>query len=433
MEEFFVAFGGYEEHILYAVLGVAAELLVAVVIYLWVRRFLRAWAERTGRSVDKKIVAISEYFLLPIIALAGLFLLFQATPLFPKGMRATGEKVLIGTMAVLGLWLVGRLALLFLERMGEYHEIARVLARQQRSPILAAISATIFYAVLVHLMAPEKPAWLVVPKILIIVTFSWILFRGVASAAHMVRKTYVERLEHIDEARARSFETLVGVSRQVANSIVVLLATVAVLSQFEFFDTLARSLLASAGIAGLVLGLAAQRTLGNAFAGVQLALTQPVSLGDSVVFDGEWGWIEEISLTYVVIRIWDLRRLVVPITYLLDRPIQNWTKTSPDLIGTVYIYTDYRIDVEAVRQELGRILETTNLWNRKVPPVLQTTECRHDTVELRALCSASSAPVAWDLRCLVRERLLTYIQQMDNGRFLPRTRVEFERQAIESA
>lgn len=213
----------------------------------------------------------------------------------------------------------------------------------------------------------------------------------------------------------------------------MLLATVAVLSQFEFFDTLARSLLASAGIAGLVLGLAAQRTLGNAFAGVQLALTQPVSLGDSVVFDGEWGWIEEISLTYVVIRIWDLRRLVVPITYLLDRPIQNWTKTSPDLIGTVYIYTDYRIDVEAVRQELGRILETTNLWNRKVPPVLQTTECRHDTVELRALCSASSAPVAWDLRCLVRERLLTYIQQMDNGRFLPRTRVEFERQAIESA
>ncbi|MFQ5962326.1 MAG: mechanosensitive ion channel family protein, partial [Candidatus Methylomirabilales bacterium] len=399
MEEYFVGFGGMEEQILYVVLGVAAELLVAVAIYVWVRRRLRAWAERTGRNIDKKIVAMSEHFLLPLIALAGLYLLLQATPLFPKGIGKIGEKVLIGAMTVLGLWLLGRLALLFLERMGEYYEISRVLARQQRGPILAAISTTIFYAVVVHLMAPAKPAWLVVPRSLIILAVSWMLFRGVAAAAHMARKTYVERLEQIDEARARSFDTLVGVSRQVANFVVVLLATVAVLSQFEFFETLARSILASAGIAGLVIGLAAQRTLGNVFAGVQLALTQPVSIGDSVLFEGEWGWIEEISLTYVVIRIWDLRRLVVPINYLLDRPIQNWTKTSPDLIGTVYIYTDYRIDVEAVRQELARILESTNLWDRKVPAVLQTTDCRHDTVELRALCSAASAPGGWDLRC----------------------------------
>jgi small-conductance mechanosensitive channel len=428
MEESFVQFGGKEEQILYMVLGSAVELLVGLVIYLLVRRFLRTWAERTGRPIDKQIAAISQHFVLPIIALGVVYLLFHFTPFLPKPAGDMAKKALIGGMIILALWLGARLSLLFLERTGEYYEIARVLARQQRGPVLAAISATIFYALAIYFLAPAEPTWLVVPRSIIILAFSWILFRGVTSVAYTARKTYVERLERVDAARARSFDTLLGVLRHVANFTVVLIATVAVLNQFDFFQTLARSLLASAGIAGLVIGLAAQRALGNVFAGVQLALTQPVSIGDSVVFDGEWGWIEEISLTYVVIRTWDLRRLVVPINYLLDRPIQNWTKTSPDLIGTVYIYTDYRIDVEAVRQEFSRILENTNLWDRRVPPVLQITDCRQDTVELRALCSASGAPVAWDLRCFVREKLLAYIQQMGNGRFLPRTRVEFEKQ-----
>jgi small-conductance mechanosensitive channel len=423
--------GGYEEQILIIGLTVVVDLLLSLGIYLWIRRYLRSWANRTARPLDKQVVAISEYFLFPIIALGILYLFFPFKPV-PARLEEIGQKAALGAMFALVLWLGARLALVLLDRLGEHYNFVRMLARRQRAPIWVSIAAALF-AVAIHFLAPKEPALLVLPKIVLILAVAWILMVGVASAADMARELQVKRLEDVDVSRARSLDTLIGVLTRVANFAVVLIAIVAALNQFDFFQTLARSLLASAGIAGLVLGLAAQRTLGNVFAGVQLALTQPVSIGDSVVFEGEWGWIEEILLTYVVIRTWDLRRLVVPINYLLDHPIQNWTKTSPDLIGTVYIYTDYRIDVEAVRQELGRILESTPFWNRKVPAVLHTTDCRHDTVELRALCSASSAPVAWDLRCFVREKLLTYIQQIDNGRFLPRTRVEFERQAIASA
>ena len=337
-------------------------------------------------------------------------------------------------MVVLALVLGARLSFLFLERLGERYEIARILARRERTPIWAALSAILCYTFLIHFVDPSEPARLVlqpVVRTMMILAFAWLMVRGVTSGTDLIQKSYGERLKGIDAARARSFETVIGIMRYVANFAVALIAIGAALSQFEFFKTLATSFLASAGVAGLVIGLAAQRTLGNLFAGVQLALTQPVRIGDSVVFEGEWGWIEEISLTYVVIRIWDLRRLVVPINYLLDRPIQNWTKSSPDLIGTVYVYTDYRIDVEAVRQELGRILEGTPLWDRKVPPILQVTDCKQDTVELRALCSSSDASIGWNLRCHVREKLLGYIQNINNGQFLPRTRVEFEHQPTE--
>jgi small-conductance mechanosensitive channel len=242
----------------------------------------------------------------------------------------------------------------------------------------------------------------------------------------MVRKTYVERLEHIDEARARSFETLVGVSRQVANSIVVLLATVAVLSQFEFFDTLARSLLASAGIAGLILGFSAQKVLGNLLAGIQIAITQPIRLDDVVIVENEWGWIEEITLTYVVVKIWDLRRLVVPISYFIEKPFQNWTRISADILGTVFMYGDYTIPVAKLREELTRILQSTDLWDGKVD-CLQVTDAKEYTLELRALMSAEDSPKAWDLRCLVREKLVAFVQE-NYPQCLPKFRTELKQQ-----
>ncbi|MFQ5989541.1 MAG: mechanosensitive ion channel family protein [Candidatus Methylomirabilales bacterium] len=430
MEEFFVAFGGYETDILLMFLGAAFNILVALGIFFWIRRLLRAWAKRTQVQVDQQIVTITEHFLLPILALAAAYGLYSLG-VMPKGF-GIGKKVFLGAIIVLALWLAARLCMLFLERQAQLHEIARVLTQRLQGPIWVTIAATVFL-LLAYLLAPDTPALLALPKIILILSLTWLSWRVVSSGAQMLSAAYVQRLEDVDPARARSSETLIGVLRHVTQFAVVLIATVAVLDQFAFFQTLARSILASAGIAGLVIGLAAQRPLGNLFAGIQLALTQPIRIGDSVIFEHDWGWIEEITLSYVVIRIWDLRRLVVPISYLVDRPIQNWTKTSPDLIGTVYIYTDYRIDVEAVRQELGKILESTPLWNRKVPPVLHVTDCKEQTVELRVLCSASSAPGAWELRCLVREKLLNYIQEIENGRFLPRTRVEFERQAIASA
>lgn len=430
-----LGFSSEEQKLLLLILAAPVSLLLTMGIYMWTRRFLRAWAKRTATPLDDQIVALTEHSLLPIMVLGVVYFIFSIIPL-PQDVGDIGKRVSLASMVVLALVLGARLSFLFLERLGERYEIARILARRERTPIWTALSAILCYTFLIHFVDPSEPARLVlqpVVRTMMILAFAWLLVRGVTSGTDLIQKSYGERLKGIDAARARSFETVIRIMRYVANFAVALIAIGAALSQFEFFKTLATSFLASAGVAGLVIGLAAQRTLGNLFAGVQLALTQPVRIGDSVVFEGEWGWIEEISLTYVVIRIWDLRRLVVPINYLLDRPIQNWTKSSPDLIGTVYVYTDYRIDVEAVRQELGRILESTPLWDRKVPPILQVTDCKQDTVELRALCSSSDASIGWNLRCYVREKLLGYIQNINNGQFLPRTRVEFEHQPTEAS
>jgi hypothetical protein len=171
-----------------------------------------------------------------------------------------------------------------------------------------------------------------------------------------------------------------------------------------------------------MVGLAARTALTNILAGIQIALSQPIRLGDVVIVENEWGWIEEITTTYVVVRIWDLRRLIVPLSYFIEKPFQNWTHTTADLLGTVFVYSDYRVEVEEVRSELLRILESSGMWDGKVWG-LQVTNATDRSLELRALMSAPDAPKAWDLRCYVREKLIEFLQQ----RFpesLPRTRAE---------
>ena len=160
----------------------------------------------------------------------------------------------------------------------------------------------------------------------------------------------------------------------------------------------------------------------NLLAGIQVAFTQPIRLGDAVVVEGEWGWIEEINITYVVVRIWDLRRLIVPVSYFIQKPFQNWTRDQADLLGTVLLYADYSVPVEAVRNELHRVLETSKLWDGKVWR-LQVTNATDRTVELRALMSAPNSPTAWDLRCYVREKLILFLQEQF-PQSLPRMRAE---------
>ena len=156
--------------------------------------------------------------------------------------------------------------------------------------------------------------------------------------------------------------------------------------------------------------MAARPTLSNLLAGVQIALTEPIRMDDVVIVEGEWGRIEEIGTTYIVVRIWDLRRLVVPLSYFIDHPFQNWTRTSADLLGTVYVYADYNVPVEEVRQELHRILKTSELWDGKTWG-LQVTDATDHVLQLRALISAPDSGTAWDLRCHVRERLISYLQE----------------------
>lgn len=187
-------------------------------------------------------------------------------------------------------------------------------------------------------------------------------------------------------------------------------ALVAALCSFREGRELAKSLLASAGVLGIVIGFAAQSSLRNLMAGFQIAFTQPIRLDDALLVEGQWGRVEKITLTYVVVCLWDLRRLVVPIHYFIEKPFENWTKTSSDLLPVVMLYVDFSLPVEPLRREFETILKSSPLWNQKAAAV-QVTDLKEKTMEIRLLMSANNAPQAFDLRCIVRERIIAYLQQ----------------------
>ena len=217
-------------------------------------------------------------------------------------------------------------------------------------------------------------------------------------------------LDVVDNLRARKIYTQLQVFKRIVIVIVGIITFAAMLMTFEKVRQLGTSILASAGVIGIIVGVAAQRTIATFIAGFQIAVTQPICLDDVVIVENEWGRIEEITLTYVVVRIWDMRRLILPITYFIEKPFQNWTRVTADLLGTVFLYVDYTTPIQVVREELHRILQSSELWDGKVWG-LQVTNFTERTVELRALMSAPDASTAWKLRCEVRERLIEFIQK----------------------
>ena len=208
--------------------------------------------------------------------------------------------------------------------------------------------------------------------------------------------------------------------------VIILFALGMILLSFESIRKIGIGIFASAGVAGIIIGLSAQKVVGALLAGIQIAITQPFRIDDAVVVENEWGWIEEINLTYVVVRIWDKRRLVLPSTYFLEKPFQNWTRTTAEILGTVFIYTDYTIPFQPLREELTRLLDECDLWDKNVN-VLQVTNATESTVEIRILVSAKNSPTAWDLRVYVREKMIEFIQR-NYPQSLPRTRVELKKQ-----
>ncbi|MBN2374965.1 MAG: mechanosensitive ion channel [Sedimentisphaerales bacterium] len=241
---------------------------------------------------------------------------------------------------------------------------------------------------------------------------------------HILNDVMLDRfnIDVKDNLRARKIHTQFRLFNRVIYVIVLIIAVGVTLMTFERIRQLGTSILASAGIAGLIIGIAAQRSLATLIAGMQIAVSQPIRIDDVVIVEGEWGRIEEITLTYVVVKIWDMRRLIVPITYFIEKSFQNWTRVSADLLGSVFLYVDYTVPVEAVREELNRILESNPKWDRKTC-VLQVTNTTNSTVELRALMSASDASTAWNLRCEVREKLIGFLQE-HYPQSLPRVRAE---------
>jgi small-conductance mechanosensitive channel len=236
---------------------------------------------------------------------------------------------------------------------------------------------------------------------------------------------YVEQVFTVDvedNYMARRLHTQVTVLKRVLSTVVIVVAVALALMTVPSVRNLGASLLASAGFAGLVIGLAARPMLENLIAGVQLALTQPISIDDVVIVEGEWGWVEQINTTYVVIRTWDERRLIVPFSKFLQETFQNWTRRTARILGSVFLHVDYTFPVQALRDELERVVKACDKWDGRVC-VLQVTDATAQTIELRALVSARNSPVCWDLRVHVREKLIEFLQR-EHPECLPRTRME---------
>ncbi len=258
--------------------------------------------------------------------------------------------------------------------------------------------------------------------LLLIGVFTWLLARVVQGVARGVNEA--NPLAVSDNLSARRIQTQTMVLSRTVQGLVVLIGVSLMLMTFPAVRQIGTSLLASAGVVGIVAGFAARPVLGNLIAGLQIGLSQPIRIDDVVIVENEWGVIEEITGTYVVVRIWDQRRLVVPLQYWIEKPFQNWTRRTSELIGTVFLWVDYRMPLAPLREALQAACEKSPHWDRRFA-LLQVTEAGEKAMQLRCLVTAASAPAAWDLRCHVREHLIDFIQREYPG-YLPRHRAELD-------
>ncbi|WP_296620729.1 mechanosensitive ion channel domain-containing protein [Marivirga sp.] len=259
---------------------------------------------------------------------------------------------------------------------------------------------------------------LLISESLIIASFTIIAVRLVYFSQDVLNSKF--KVDRADNIKERQVLTQVTFVRKIIVFLIVMIGLSLFLLQFDGVRKYGATFLTSAGVAGIIIGLAAQKTIGNLLAGVQIAFTQPIKIGDAVFVEKEWGWIEEINLTYVVVKIWDQRRLVLPITYFTEQTFQNWTRNSADIIGSVFLFTDYTVPIDELRKEFEAVLATTDLWNKN-NQVLQVTDSTEKSMQIRLLMSAKDSPTAWDLRCLVREKMLVFIQEKYPDA-LPKTR-----------
>ncbi len=330
--------------------------------------------------------------------------------------------VLAVAAGVVAAYLLATLIGVLVRRLARRSTVAADLTRRSRRPTRAVL---LVVGVWVALRLSTEPApWRVTVEhvllILLIVTLAWL----VGSLAFVLEDAALARyrIDVEDNRRARRVRTQVQLLRRITVAVLVICAIAAILLTFPSARAFGASLLASAGLLSIVAGLAAQSSLANVFAGMQLAFTDAIRVDDVVVVDDEWGRIEEITLTYVVVHVWDDRRLILPSTHFTTTPFENWTRRQADLLGTVELDLDWQVPVDAMRAELNRLLGATDLWDGRVG-IVQVTDAVGGAVRVRVLASARDAPTLFDLRCYVREGLVGWLQR-EAPQGLPRTRWE---------
>ncbi|MDQ7989818.1 MAG: mechanosensitive ion channel [Candidatus Dactylopiibacterium sp.] len=260
-------------------------------------------------------------------------------------------------------------------------------------------------------------------SVLLILSIIWLLINAVRGMGEAITARHPVNV--VDNLEARRIHTQTHVLVRATCVVIVVLGVAAILMSFPAVRTIGASLLASAGVAGLAIGMAARPVLGNLIAGVQIALTQPIRIDDVLIIEGEWGRVEEITGSYVVLRIWDRRRLVIPLEWFIANPFQNWTRNSADIIGTVFWWVDYRLPVAPVEAEIRRLCAEVPQWWDGELAMLQVTDTSPQGMQLRALVTARNSGDAWDLRCHVRAGVVDFIQR-EYPECLPRVRAELE-------
>lgn len=334
------------------------------------------------------------------------------------------SAVIISVLILAGTVFLHFILFRILRRLGKRSKkpVFRLVREKSRKPSLGLLLTLAVY-IIIFAFAPDHELVDFLKhllKLLVILFVTWFLIAAIRLGRDVVLLRY--DLDQKDNLKARRIYTQLRIMERILIFAIILIAVSVALMTFEQIRRVGVSLFASAGVAGIILGFAAQKMIGNVLAGFQIAIAQPIRIDDVVIVEKEWGWIEEINLTYVVVRIWDKRRLILPATYFIEKPFQNWTRVSADILGTVFIYTDYTVPVDKLREELTRILEADPNWDGKVN-VLQVTDSTERTMEIRALMSAADSPSAWDLRVHVREKLIDYLQK-NYPESLPRSRIE---------
>ncbi len=335
--------------------------------------------------------------------------------------------ILAGSIA--GVILLVELARRMLVRVGRRWDLARHLVERCTWPMFAVTTTLTFSLVFLPSMLGISREELAVGamiervvEVASIAALTWLVIQASYALTDLVMDRLVQ-VEGERNRRARRILTQIGLVRRVATAAVIIIAFGVMLFSFPQVRALGAGLLASAGIAGAIIGIAAQPTLGNMVAGLQLAFSDALRLDDVVVVEEEWGRIEELTLTYVVLRLWDERRLVLPVSYFTQNPFENWTRHGSRVVAAVYLRVDWAVPVDKLREELYRFIQDSPLWDQKDWTLQVTDVLPNGLVELRGLMSAADSASAWDLKCDVREHLVTYIRE-NYPDALPRFRIE---------
>lgn len=347
-------------------------------------------------------------------------------------------KELLGRVGFLPAWFVSvamfaiAVAAAGLAHRAAFAVVARIVARWDlfwRSLVSRTHGPTRFAAMILAMgfaasVSPLTQGQAALLRHILLLCFVALMGWIARTALHIWTTVYLRRfkLDTDDNLLARKHVTQTRILRRIGDVMIVIVAVSALLMTFDGVRQYGVSLLASAGAAGLVAGLALQPVLKNVFAGIQLAVTQPIRIDDALLVEGEWGNVEEITSTYVVIRLWDWRRLILPLSYFIEKPFQNWTRENAALIGTVFLHLDYETPIDAIRGKVEEIARASPNWDGGVAHV-QVTDFRQWTMEVRILVSAHTSPRAFDLRCEVREKLIDFLQREHPGA-LPRLRAE---------